>query len=87
MAPPALPRHGWKRTPCPLGDAHAWRPSAGADAEAALTTCAYGCVTLLLFWPALVCLPFVYLGSRLVATRAGDRVCDRCGMLITNKVL
>jgi hypothetical protein len=43
-------------------------------------------VSLLLFWPALLLLPVVYLGSRALAVSTGDRVCDKCGMCITNKV-
>ena len=81
----AAPRQSWKRTTCPLGGAHCWRLSAAADAEAPLATCAFGFVTLLLFWPALVLLPLVYLGSHAVAAKTGDRVCDKCGMAITHK--
>jgi hypothetical protein len=81
-----LPRHGWKRTVCPAGGAHAWRPSDSADVEAPVAACAFGAVSLLLFWPALLLLPAVYLGSRALAVRTGDRVCDKCGMCVTNKV-
>jgi hypothetical protein len=80
-----LPRHGWKRTLCPAGGAHEWRPSEGTEMQAPLATCAYGCVTLLLFWPALVLLPLVYLASHVTAQKTGDRVCPKCGMLITHK--
>jgi hypothetical protein len=86
MAPPhRTPRHGWKRTTCPVGGAHVWRPSVAADLNATAATCAYGAVSLFLFFPALLLLPVVYLGTRVLAVRTGDRVCDRCGMVVTNK--
>ena len=82
----APPSRSWKRTVCPVGGAHAWQPAPAAEAQAPLATCAVGVVAAVLFWPALLLLPLVYLGSRVVAVRSGDRVCTRCGIVITNKV-
>ena len=80
-----LPPRSWKRTVCPLGGAHAWQAAPAVEAQAPLATCAFGVVTAVLFWPALLLLPLVYLGSHIVAVRSGDRVCEKCGMVITNK--
>ncbi len=43
-----------------------------------------GVCSLLFCWPALFCLPLVYVGTAKGVKSTTDRKCLRCGMLITH---
>lgn len=79
---PAATR-GWKDVVCPLGGPHEWEYLTKANAAAGAVTGVTGCLACLFCWPALFCLPLIFLGANEVVKETSDRKCMRCGMVIT----
>ena len=78
------PSRNWKDVVCPLGGAHEWEYVHRGNMSAGAVTGTAGVCSLLFCWPALFCLPLLYVGTSKGVKATSDRKCLRCGMVVTH---
>ena len=76
---------GWKGVVCPRGGPHEWEYFHRGNISAGAVTGTAGVCSLLFCWPALFCLPLIYVGTAKGVKVTSDRKCLRCGMVITHE--
>ena len=69
---------------CPRGGAHEWEYHHRGNVSAGAVTGTAGVCSLLFCWPALFCLPLIYVGTAKGVKVTSDRKCLRCGLVITH---
>jgi len=77
-------QRGWKDVVCPQGGPHEWEFIHRGNVGAGAVTGAAGICSLLFCWPALFCLPLIYVGTAKSVKSTSDRKCMRCGLVITH---
>ena len=70
---------------CPRGGPHEWAFFHRGNVTAGAVTGTAGVCSLLFCWPALFCLPLIYVGTAKGVKVTSDRKCLRCGMVITHE--
>ena len=70
---------------CPRGGPHEWEYYHRGNVTAGAVTGTAGVCSLIFCWPALFCLPLIYVGTAKGVKVTSDRKCLRCGMVITHE--
>ena len=70
---------------CPQGGPHEWEFFHRGNVTAGAVTGTAGVCSLIFCWPALFCLPLIYVGTKKGVKVTSDRKCLRCGMVITHE--